>query len=95
MVRLEGLEWRELGKALVAALAGGAAATFALHELPLGNTHTDNFVRLVIGSAAWLLVIAAVLMGLRSALPAAVLRRKAAAVQPTTPDEAADAPDRN
>jgi putative peptidoglycan lipid II flippase len=95
MVSLAGLEWRELGKALVASLAGGAAATFALHELPLGATHTDNFVRLVIGSAAWLVVIAAVLMGLRSALPAAVLRRKSAAAQPTISNEETDAPDRN
>jgi putative peptidoglycan lipid II flippase len=77
MVSLAELEWGELGKALLAALCSGVVMSLALRWLPPGASHAANFVRLVVGSAVWLVVVAGVLLGTKSGLPNAVLRRKA------------------
>ncbi len=95
MVSVAELQWLELGKALVASLASGFATAFALHLLPLGTSHVANFVRLVIGSAVWLGVALGLLSAMKSSLPAAVLRRKSANVQPPVRINATDAPDQN
>jgi putative peptidoglycan lipid II flippase len=95
MVSLAGLEWPELGKALGAALASGAATAITLRVLPLGVTHLANFARLLIGSVVWLAVAVGLLLAMKSSLPAAVLRRKSASVQPPVRINATDAPDQN
>jgi putative peptidoglycan lipid II flippase len=89
MVSLAGLEWMELGKALLAAVCSGGAMVLALHVLPLGSGHAANLIRLVVGSVVWLVVVFAVLYVTRSALPDAILRRKKlvpAAIAKEAPD---------
>jgi putative peptidoglycan lipid II flippase len=78
MVSLAQLEWSELGKALIATLCSGAAMAYALRALPLSDSHTANLIRLVVGSAVWLLTSLAILLGTRSTLPHALLRKKKA-----------------
>ncbi len=78
MVSLAELEWPELGKALLAAIASGAAIALTMHVLPVGTTHTANLLRMLLGSCVWLAVALGVLIASGSALPRAVLRRKAA-----------------
>jgi putative peptidoglycan lipid II flippase len=95
MVSLAGLQWLEIGKALLAALASGFAAALILRVLPLGASHAANFLRLILGSAVWLAVAVGLLMVMKSSLPAAVLRRKSGNVQPPVRINATDAPDRN
>jgi putative peptidoglycan lipid II flippase len=79
MVSLLGLEWAELGKALLAALCSGIGALLVLRVMPLGSSHTASFVRLLVGSVMWLAIAAAVLLVTRSALPNAILRRRRSA----------------
>ena len=79
MVSLVGLEWAELGRALLAAVCSGVGALLVLHTLPPGSSHTDSFVRLLAGSIIWLVIAAAVLLLTRSALPNAILRRRRSA----------------
>lgn len=79
MVSLAELEWLEMGKALLAALAGGLAIFVAERVLPLGSTHTANLLRIVLGSCVWLGVVLGMLVATGSALPRAILRRKPAA----------------
>ncbi|AFL90296.1 putative membrane protein, putative virulence factor [Terriglobus roseus DSM 18391] len=95
MVSLADLQWLELGKALLAAMASGFATSFVLRVLPLGESHGANIVRLVAGSAVWLIVALGLLTAMKSSLPAAVLRRKSANVQPPVRINATDAPDQN
>jgi putative peptidoglycan lipid II flippase len=95
MVRIAGLEWNELAKSLLASLFGGVATMFTLRHLPLGATHTANVLRLLVGGTVWFVVISAILLLTRSALPAVVLRRKAKPAPSTVPVmETSDAPDR-
>lgn len=93
MVRIAGLEWLEIAKALLASVLGGVATHVALHHLPLGTTRIADMFRLLAGGTVWLIVIAAMLLLTKSALPAVILRRKAKpAAVPIV--EATDAPDR-
>lgn len=95
MVRIAGLEWIELAKSLLASLLGGVAATLALRHLHLSSTRIADVLRLVAGGVVWFVVIAAVLLLTKSALPAVILRRKAKPVVVAEPvTEATDAPDR-
>jgi putative peptidoglycan lipid II flippase len=82
MVSLADLGWGELAKALLAAACSGVAVMLALWVLPLGGTHIANLLRLVLGSAIWLVVVAGILLLTKSSLPAAVLRRGAKVQQP-------------
>jgi putative peptidoglycan lipid II flippase len=80
MVSLMGLEWGELGKALLATLCSGIGALLVLRVVPLGSSHTASFVRLLVSSIVWLAIAAGVLLLTRSALPNAILRRRKSAV---------------
>ena len=77
MVSLVGLDWPELGKALLAAVCSGTGAALVLRLVPLGSSHIASLERLVLGSVVWLAVVAAVLLLTHSALPNAILRRRA------------------
>lgn len=79
MVSVVGLEWAELGKALLAALCSGLGAAGALRVTSLSSSHAASFARLLLGSAVWLAVAAGVLLLTRSALPNAILRRRGSA----------------
>lgn len=77
MVSVAELPWDEVGKALLAAAASGLAAALMLHLLPSGSSHITSLLRLLGGSGLWLGVVWGVLMKTGSALPGAVLRRRA------------------
>jgi len=93
MVSLAELEWSELAKALLATLVSAAAIVFTLRALPLGSTHMANFVRLVVGTAVWLIAVLVILFGTKSALPQALLRRRKTSAAPIATSPAADSPD--
>ncbi|MGI4757135.1 MAG: murein biosynthesis integral membrane protein MurJ [Janthinobacterium lividum] len=75
MVSVAELEWPELGRALLAAAASGIGIVLILRVLPLGVTHFDNVLRLLLGSAIGLAIALGVLIATGSALPRAVLRK--------------------
>ena len=79
MVSVAELEWPELGKALVAALASATAIGSILHLLPPITTHMGSLLRLALGSCGWIAVCFAIMVVTGSALPRAVLRRRTAA----------------
>ena len=79
MVSIAELDWTELGKALAAAVCSGVVAGWVIHIVPLGGTHVANLLRLLLGSAVWLAIAVGVLLATRSALPNAILRRRATA----------------
>jgi putative peptidoglycan lipid II flippase len=78
MVSAAGLQWGELGKSAVAALLGGAAVALLLRVLPAGTSHLANALRLAAGTAVWAAAVLLMLTMMKSTLPAAVLRRRAA-----------------
>ena len=80
MVSLGELHWAELGKALLAAVCSAGAIALTLRLMPAGGTHAANFVRLLAGSAVWLVVAGSILLLMRSTLPNAILRRRGVGV---------------
>ena len=78
LVSLVTLEWGELGRAALAAASSYIGIKLSLGWLPGGSGHLWNALRLGAGSLVWLAVCTGVLLGLRSKLPAQLLRRKAA-----------------
>jgi putative peptidoglycan lipid II flippase len=86
MVSLASLDYAEMGRCLLAAVAAGAAVwgtMLGLHALvgPAGGTHlrlearTFDVAELVVGSAVWMLVAVFVLEKTGSALPRAAMKR--------------------
>jgi putative peptidoglycan lipid II flippase len=86
MVSLAGLDYAEMGRCLLAALASGAAVwatLIGLHTLigPPGSAHlrleprTFDVAELVVGSAIWALVAVLVLQKTGSALPRVAMKR--------------------
>jgi len=82
LVSLTHLEYTELARAFAAALIAFAAAYAAVHAIlnfhPTLQGHKADLLLLTVGSTAWLLATFAVLLTLRSKLPAQILRRKTA-----------------
>lgn len=82
LVSLTHLEFSELARAFAAALAAFIATYAATHALthfhPTLQGHKADLLLLTTGSTAWLLATFAVLLALRSKLPAQILRRKSA-----------------
>jgi putative peptidoglycan lipid II flippase len=78
MVSLASIDYRELGRCLVAGTAAGAAVWAAIlgvvHFLP-GHSRWMDAAELVAGSAMWLAIAGMLLDRLGSALPRAALRR--------------------
>lgn len=77
LVSLMHLEWAEIGRAALAAVAAFAAATVTAHFLPLPLTHRADATTLAAGSAVWGLAAFGALKLMGSKLPAQILRRKA------------------
>jgi putative peptidoglycan lipid II flippase len=78
LVSLAHLEYAELGRALVAAVVAFLAAYGLLRALPPVATHPGDILVIAAGSIAWGLVAMAVLLAMKSKLPAQIMRRKAA-----------------
>jgi putative peptidoglycan lipid II flippase len=70
-----GLDWGELLRALVAALAGFEGAVLCTRFLPIPHGHPGDLILLTAGSSAWLGCAWMVLIATKSKLPAQVLRR--------------------
>jgi putative peptidoglycan lipid II flippase len=77
LVHIQGLEYAELGKALVASLLSYAGVAACLRTLKLSRGHRADFIAIAIGTIVWAAVGGGVLVVTRSKLPAQLLRRKA------------------
>ncbi len=75
MVSLAELEWPELGRALLAAAAGGGLLVGTSVLLPAHHSLAINLLLISVESALWLAIVFAVLRLTGSRLPALVLRR--------------------
>ncbi len=78
LVSLATLDWSELARAALAALAAYLGIRLILAWLPAAAGHLWNAFLLGAGSLVWLAVSATILLALRSKLPAQILRRRAA-----------------
>jgi len=76
MVSIAGLEWGELGRALIASLLGAGAIVGLLRVLPVAQNHLGNLVHIAGASVVWVAVCLAVLLLMRSKLPKQLLRRR-------------------
>jgi putative peptidoglycan lipid II flippase len=76
LVSLRHLEFRELGRALAAALIAFAATATAVHFMPLVATVKGDVFMIAVGSVVWLIAGFGVLYAVGSKLPAQILRRK-------------------
>jgi putative peptidoglycan lipid II flippase len=78
LVSLAHLEFDELGRALLAAVVGFAAAYAVVQALPATRTHTGDLITIAAGSIAWGVAALLVLVSTKSALPAQLMSRKSA-----------------
>ncbi len=77
LVHIQGLEYGELGKALVASILSYAGVAACLRTLNLSRGHRADFIAITVGTIVWAAVGGGVLVATRSKLPAQLLRRKA------------------
>lgn len=77
LVHIQGLEYGELGRALLASLLGYGAVVECLRALALKRGHAGDILAIAAGSLVWAAVCGAVLVGTGSKLPRQLLRRKA------------------
>jgi putative peptidoglycan lipid II flippase len=77
LVHIQGLEYGELGRALLASLLGYEAVVECLRALALKRGHAGDILAIAAGSLVWAAVCGAVLVGTGSKLPRQLLRRKA------------------
>jgi putative peptidoglycan lipid II flippase len=78
MVSLASLDYRELGRCLVAGAAAGAAVWAAIYMTARwvpGHNRWIDLVQLMVGSGLWILLAGWLLSRLGSALPRATLKR--------------------
>jgi putative peptidoglycan lipid II flippase len=91
LVRLDEMRWKELAKALLAAVIAGLISFEVAKAVPLGSTGHGNRVadlsQLALVSITWAAAVAAALWLLRSELPRDLRRRKAAAYPAVAQDE--------
>jgi putative peptidoglycan lipid II flippase len=76
LVKLQGLEYGELARALLAALVAFAGTAWCVRLLHLPRGHRGDFISLAAGTAVWGILSGAVLVGTGSTLPAQLLRRR-------------------
>jgi putative peptidoglycan lipid II flippase len=76
LVSLAHLEFAELGRAFVAALAAYAAIRASVHFLPPVSTHPRDVLTIAAASAVWAASAALILVATGSKLPRQILRRK-------------------
>jgi putative peptidoglycan lipid II flippase len=79
LVSLAHLEFAELGRALLAAVLGYAAAAAATRFLPPVSTHPKDLLTVAGASIAWLAAATLTLLATGSRLPQQILRRRATA----------------
>ncbi len=91
LVRLDEMRWKELGKAMLAAVIAGVISFEVAKAVPLGSTGRGNRVadilQLALVSITWAAAAAGALWLLRSELPRDLRRRKAAAYPAVAQDE--------
>jgi putative peptidoglycan lipid II flippase len=78
MVSLASLDYRELGRCLVAGVVGGTAiwaAIFGMGRFLPGHSRWMDTLEIIVGSALWVVIAGTLLDRLGSALPRATLRR--------------------
>ena len=78
LVHLQGLEYAELARALLAALISLAGTAALLHWLNLRRSHRSDFIAIAAGTTTWAVLAASTLLLTGSKLPAQLLRRKKA-----------------
>ncbi|MGI9101322.1 MAG: murein biosynthesis integral membrane protein MurJ [Terriglobales bacterium] len=88
LVPISGLNWSELGKALVTAVVAGIAGVKVAGLVAVTGRHMADLESVLLGSVTWAAAVATGLWVLRSGLPRD-LRRKQAAV-PAVPEGAAE-----
>ena len=76
LVSLAHLEWPELARALIAAMAAGGVTAAVVQLLPAVRSHSGDALVLAAGTAVWLAVLVLILVATKSKLPAQVLRRR-------------------
>ncbi|WP_348641287.1 murein biosynthesis integral membrane protein MurJ [Granulicella aggregans] len=76
LVHIQGLEYAELGKALLASLLSYAGVAACLRALNLSRGHRADFIAIAIGTIVWAVISGATLLATRAKLPAQLLRRK-------------------
>lgn len=79
LVSLRGLEYGELGRALLAAALSFAGTSWCVRQLGLARGHRGDFISIAAGTFVWAGLCVAVLMATGSSLPRQLLRRKSAA----------------
>ncbi len=75
LVNLGGLEYGELGRALLAAVLGFAGTAWCVGRLHLPRGHRGDWISIALGTVVWAGICGAVLLGTGSKLPRQVLRR--------------------
>ena len=76
LVHLQGLEFGEIGRALLAAVLSWAGTTACVHVLQLPRGHRGDLSVIVVGTVVWAGVCLGVLTATGSTLPRQLLRRK-------------------
>ncbi len=77
LVHVQGLEYAELGRALLAALLAYAGVIFCLQKLHPARGHEGDFVAIAVGTVIWLAICGGVLFATGSKLPRQLMRTKA------------------
>jgi putative peptidoglycan lipid II flippase len=75
LVHIQGLDFAELGRALVASLASYLGIVMCLRWLHLGRGYRDDLIAIVVGSVVWVGLGGGVLLAMGSKLPRQLLRR--------------------
>jgi putative peptidoglycan lipid II flippase len=78
LVSFAHLDYGELARAILAAVAAYVATHVLLLHLPTAQTHTGDVMLITAGSVCWLLTLGAVLVVTKSKLPGQVLKRRGA-----------------
>ncbi len=76
LVHIQGLEYPELGRALLAALLGYAGVVFCLQRMHLARDHEGDFIAIAMGTVVWAVISGGVLVVTGSKLPKQLMRRK-------------------
>jgi len=77
LVHLQGLEYAELARALLAATVSFAGTYALLHWMNLPRGHSSDFLAIAAGTTTWTILSVGVLFATGSKLPNQLLRRKA------------------
>jgi len=75
LVHIQGLDFGELGRALVASVVSYVGIGMSLRGLHLGRGYRDDLIAIVVGSVLWVVLGGGVLFALGSKLPRQLLRR--------------------